>query len=68
MLFRSLLGDASLFARADEVEKAWGIVTPILGAWIDDVPPRFPNYDAGTWGPAEADRLLARDGRRWRRL
>ena len=68
LILDALLGDASLFARADEVEKAWGIVTPILAAWIDQPAPAFPNYDAGTWGPSEADQLMARDGRRWRRL
>ena len=68
LILDALLGDASLFARADEVEKAWGIVTPILASWLDQPPARFPNYEAGTWGPAEADELMARDGRRWRRL
>ena len=59
---------AETAALADEVEKAWGIVTPILEAWIQGPPPRFPNYEAGTWGPPEADQLIGRDGRRWRRL
>jgi glucose-6-phosphate 1-dehydrogenase len=68
LLLDALLGDPSLFARADEVETAWSIVTPILGAWIQQPPPEFPNYEAGTWGPPEADELLARDGRRWRRV
>ena len=63
-----LLGDASLFTRADEVEGAWGIVTPIIETWASDPPPEFPNYEAGSWGPEEADELLARDGRRWRRI
>jgi len=43
-------------------------VTPIIEAWIDGPAPAFPNYAAGTWGPTEADALIARDGRRWRRL
>jgi glucose-6-phosphate 1-dehydrogenase len=68
LILDALLGDASLFARADEVEKAWGIVTPILANWVDQPAARFPNYEAGTWGPAEADRLMTRDGRHWRRL
>jgi glucose-6-phosphate 1-dehydrogenase len=68
LILDSLLGDASLFTRADEVEEAWGIVTPILDAWVDAPPPDFPNYEAGTWGPPEADALLERDGRRWRRI
>jgi len=68
LILDALLGDASLFTRADEVEGAWGIVTPILDTWAGDPPPDFPNYEAGTWGPEAADELLARDGRRWRRI
>ena len=68
LLLDALLGDASLFTRADEVEAAWGIVTPIIDAWLDQPAPPFPYYDAGTWGPTAADALLARDGRRWRRI
>ena len=68
LILDALLGDAALFTRADEVEAAWGIVTPMLDAWLEQPPPDFPNYDAGTWGPPAADALLARDGRRWRRI
>ncbi len=68
LILDALLGDASLFTRSDEVEKAWSIVTPILDAWADGPPPDFPNYESGSWGPAPADALLARDGRRWRRI
>jgi glucose-6-phosphate 1-dehydrogenase len=63
-----LLGDASLFTRADEVEEAWGIVDPIISAWAEMAPPDFPNYEAGSWGPEAAEDLLAREGRRWRRI
>ena len=68
LILDALLGDASLFTRADEVERAWELVTPILAAWADGPPPEFPNYEAGSWGPAGADALLARDGARWRRI
>ncbi len=68
LILDALQGDASLFTRADEVEQAWGIVDPIIDAWADEPAPNLPNYDAGTWGPAEADELLERDGRRWRRI
>ena len=68
LILDALLGDASLFTRADEVEEAWSIVTPILDAWLDMPAPAFPNYEAGSWGPDEADELMARDGRRWRRI
>ena len=68
LLLDAMLGDQTLFTRADEVDKAWQVMEPILEAWSHQPPPQFPNYEAGTWGPAEADALLARDGRRWRRL
>ncbi|HET9681314.1 MAG TPA: glucose-6-phosphate dehydrogenase, partial [Candidatus Limnocylindrales bacterium] len=68
LILDAMLGDASLFTRADEVEAAWTAVAPILDAWLDGPGPGFPNYDAGTWGPPESDRLMERDGRRWRRI
>ena len=68
LILDALQGDASLFTRADEVEEAWSIVDPIIEAWADGPQPDFPNYDAGSWGPQEADELIARDGRRWRRI
>jgi glucose-6-phosphate 1-dehydrogenase len=68
LILDALLGDASLFTRADEVEQQWSIVDPFVDAWADSPPPNFPNYEAGTWGPPEADQLLAGDGRRWRRI
>jgi glucose-6-phosphate 1-dehydrogenase len=68
LLLDAMLGDQSLFTRADEVEAAWSIVTPIHDTWVDGPAPELPNYAAGTWGPEAAEELLARDGRRWRRL
>jgi glucose-6-phosphate 1-dehydrogenase len=68
LILDALQGDASLFTRADEVEEAWSIVDPIIASWAEAEAPEFPNYEAGTWGPPEADELLARDGRRWRRI
>jgi len=68
LILDALLGDASLFTRSDEVEEAWSIVTPIIDSWADGPPPDFPNYEAGSWGPAEADAILTREGRRWRRI
>jgi len=61
-------GDATLFTRGDEVEAEWRIITPIEEAWAQLPPPSFPNYAAGTNGPAEADTLIFGDHRRWRRL
>jgi glucose-6-phosphate 1-dehydrogenase len=68
LILDAMLGDASLFTRADEVEAAWAAVDPIAEAWLGEAAPDFPNYDAGTWGPPAADRLMERDGRRWRRI
>ncbi len=68
LIYDCLIGDATLFQRADNVELGWSVVTPILDVW-KALPPRdFPNYAAGSWGPAAADQLLARDGRQWRRI
>lgn len=68
LLFDCMIGDATLFQRADMVEAGWNIVTPILDVW-SALPARdFPNYAAGTWGPAESAQLLGRDGRTWKDL
>jgi len=63
-----MIGDATLFQRADMVEAGWKVIQPVLDAWKSTPADRFPNYAAGTWGPAEADELLARDGRTWRAI
>jgi glucose-6-phosphate 1-dehydrogenase len=68
LLYDALRGDSTLFMRSDEVEAAWEFVTPILDAWAKAPPPKFPNYPAGSEGPAEADRLLAGCNCRWRPL
>jgi len=69
LLLDAMSGDATLFARRDEVEEAWAFIDVIESAWSakKDAPGLFP-YPAGSWGPDEADDLLARDGRAWRRL
>jgi glucose-6-phosphate 1-dehydrogenase len=64
LLLDAMVGDPTLFIRTDEVEQAWRIVDPILEAWAADAP--LARYQAGTWGPAEADRLIEADGRAWR--
>jgi glucose-6-phosphate 1-dehydrogenase len=66
LILDCLLGDATLFTRSDEVDAEWAIVDSIVADWTRQRP-RFPNYDAGSWGPEEADKLIARDGREWRR-
>jgi glucose-6-phosphate 1-dehydrogenase len=68
LLLDCMLGDGTLFTRRDEVEASWSLITPIHRGWEDGPRLRFPNYEAGTWGPAEADEFMARDGRVWRRL
>jgi len=68
LLYDCMIGDATLFQRADMVEAGWSIVTPILDVW-NAIPARdFPDYAAGSWGPEESDVLLARDGREWKNL
>ena len=66
LILDAMLGDATLFTRADEVDEQWALVDSIVAAWKRDRP-MFPNYPAGTWGPSAADELLRRDGRSWRR-
>jgi len=66
LILDCLLGDATLFTRADEVDEQWALVDSIVNTWKRDRT-SFPNYDAGTWGPCDADELLRRDGRAWRR-
>jgi glucose-6-phosphate 1-dehydrogenase len=69
LLLDCMLGDQTLFTRADEVEEAWRVVSPALAAWEAATDPdSIPLYEAGTWQPPEAEFLLNRDGRRWRRL
>ena len=68
LILDALIGDSTLFARRDEVEAAWKIVDAIVEGWREGPPPQFPNYEAGTWNPPDADARLAREGRRWRRL
>jgi glucose-6-phosphate 1-dehydrogenase len=67
LLLDAMIGDASLFTRGDEVERAWGIVDPIMEAWRSGTGGPVHFYAAGTWGPPAADEVLERDGRAWRR-
>jgi len=68
LLHDCMIGDQTLFQRADMVEAGWCVVSPVLDVW-KALPPRdFPNYAAGTWGPTASDELLERDGREWRNI
>jgi glucose-6-phosphate 1-dehydrogenase len=61
-----MMGDPTLYARADMVEQSWDLVMPILEEWSKDT--KFiPMYPAGSWGPDESDELIERDSRKWRR-
>ncbi|MEG5063546.1 glucose-6-phosphate dehydrogenase [Microcoleus sp. B3-A4] len=69
LLIDCMLGDQTLFTRSDEVEEAWRVVTPALMDWESSNEQELvPKYEAGTWEPAEAELLINRDGRKWRRL
>jgi glucose-6-phosphate 1-dehydrogenase len=68
LLYDCMIGDATLFQRADMVEAGWTVVDPILDVWRALPPRKFPNYAAGSWGPAEADQLLQHDERQWRKI
>ena len=65
LILDCMLGDGTLFTRADEVEEQWLLVDAIVAAWQRDRP-HFPNYPAGSWGPPSSDDLLRRDNRSWR--
>ncbi|HEY0405838.1 MAG TPA: glucose-6-phosphate dehydrogenase [Pyrinomonadaceae bacterium] len=69
LLLDCILGDSTLYARKDMTERGWELVMPILDEWAATKDKTdFPNYEAGTWGPAAAHHLIERMGRRWRRL
>lgn len=65
LLHDCMVGDATLFQRADQVEAGWAVVEPVLQAWRENATADIPNYKAGAWGPKEADEMLERDGRWW---
>jgi glucose-6-phosphate 1-dehydrogenase len=67
VILDALIGDATLFIRADEVARSWRIVDPLLAYW-NQTPDPIPLYHAGTWGPHEAEQLIENDGRRWHKL
>ena len=66
LLYDCMKGDPTLFQRADNVEASWSALGPVLDVWKALAPRDFPNYAAGTWGPAASDALIAKDGHAWR--
>ncbi len=67
LLEDSIEGDSTLFTRHDWVELAWALMDPIIQVWNLSKPKGFPNYEAASWGPAEADEFMKQDGKRWRK-
>ena len=65
LLYDVMEGDATLFMRADQVEAAWKVVMPIIEVWQERKPVDFPNYAPDSWGPEDAEALIARDGHNW---
>ncbi|MEO6329560.1 MAG: glucose-6-phosphate dehydrogenase [Ginsengibacter sp.] len=65
LLYDVMEGDATLFMRADQVEAAWEVVMPIIEVWEERKPVDFPNYSPDSWGPEDAEALIARDGHNW---
>lgn len=65
LILDALKGDASLFARSDEVELSWSIADPILAAWQSPAAPTLHPYDPGVWGPVECTRWMEEQGRHW---
>lgn len=65
LLLDAMRGDATLFMRADQVEEAWSVITPILETWESRDSLDFPNYAAGTWGPETGEALIAKQGHVW---
>jgi glucose-6-phosphate 1-dehydrogenase len=68
LLLDAMNGDQTLFARGDQVIEGWKFAEPILSAWERDATSSLPTYVAGSWGPPEADTMIASDGRTWRKL
>ncbi len=66
LIYDVMIGDATLFQRADNIEAGWDTVQPVLDLWAKQPPCEFPNYASGSQGPAAADELLRQDGREWR--
>jgi len=65
LLLDVMLGDMTLFKRADQIEASWALVMPVLDYWDANPPDTFPNYPAGSWGPESGEVLIARDGHSW---
>ncbi|MDZ7815810.1 MAG: hypothetical protein U5N86_07345 [Planctomycetota bacterium] len=68
LLLDCITGDMTLFTHEQEAFHSWQLIDGIRDSWVSGPTPEFPNYSPGTWGPDEADQLLLRDNRKWRRL
>ena len=65
LLLDVMRGDATLFMRSDQIEESWRVIMPVLESWENSKAKDIPVYPAGTWGPAEAQEIIVRDGRSW---
>ena len=65
LLLDALKGDASLFARSDEIDRAWELVDPLLAAWETQLDKSIAFYETGSWGPTEANNFITQDNRKW---
>jgi glucose-6-phosphate 1-dehydrogenase len=68
LIYDCMMGDATLFQSADNIETGWRVVQPILDAWQEKAGGEIAQYVAGSAGPREGDSFIARDGRRWRKI
>ncbi len=66
LLLDCMRGDQTLFKHKDEIEASWRAVQPVLDYWAEHPQEDLPNYNAGTWGPAASDVMMAQAGRYWR--
>ena len=66
LVLDAMVGDGTLFIRGDETEASWKLCTPILESWASAGREGLDSYSAGSWGPASADALLAKNGQKWR--
>jgi glucose-6-phosphate 1-dehydrogenase len=66
LLLDVMIGEATLFTRSDEVEAAWKLIDPLICYWEEHAEAPLATYPAGSWGPREADALIAECGGKWR--
>ncbi|MFQ5442258.1 MAG: glucose-6-phosphate dehydrogenase [Thermodesulfobacteriota bacterium] len=68
LLYDCMVGDSTLFPHKEGIEASWAFITNIIEGWSKELPPKFPNYPSGSWGPAASDELLRKDGHYWHNI